>query len=221
MNDKNQLHPELVRLLGLLPLDEKISVSYAAEVLGGGDHRVTYLMNLIADGEIVCWTHSQTDGPLTRYIDHRYGTEKHLPRITLDVDPRLVMVPSDDVLWHWCVQFEERQAAPQKPVKEQIEDRLRQTLELLQAQRTSTAVLSPAAHTPEETPPQRRARWLAEWEAEAKIQERGAYARLAARYGVDPSNMRNSILKAQEERNAQVREGAMFSQLVRSGKAPR
>lgn len=69
-----------------------------------------------------------------------------------------------------------------------------------------------------ETPTERRARWLAMFEEEARRAKRGALQRLAEREGVDRSNMGKDIAKARGERDTQRRAGAWTSQLVQDGK---
>ena len=69
-----------------------------------------------------------------------------------------------------------------------------------------------------ETPHERRARWLAMFEAEEKRVKRGALQRLADSEGVDRSNMGKDIAKARAERDTQRRAGGWASQLVQDGK---
>ena len=80
----------------------------------------------------------------------------------------------------------------------------------------------PQAATPapvaNETPAERRARWLDMFEAEEKLVKRGALQRLAKREGVDRSNMAKDIAKARAERADQKRAGVWASQLVQGGK---
>ena len=80
----------------------------------------------------------------------------------------------------------------------------------------------PQAATPapvaNETPAERRARWLDMFEAEEKLVKRGALQRLAKREGVDRSNMAKDIAKARAERADQKRAGVWASQLVQDGK---
>ena len=80
----------------------------------------------------------------------------------------------------------------------------------------------PQAATPapvaNETPAERRARWLDMFEAEEKLVKRGALQRLAKREGVDRSNMGKDIAKARAERADQKRAGVWASQLVQGGK---
>lgn len=71
---------------------------------------------------------------------------------------------------------------------------------------------------PAETPMQRRARLLAELEAEQAIQSRGALQRLADRHGVDRSNLGKDIQKAKAERAEDRRAGTWANHLVRNGK---
>lgn len=71
---------------------------------------------------------------------------------------------------------------------------------------------------PVETPEQRRARWLAMFEAEEKRMKRGALQRLANSEGVDRSNMGKDIAKAREERDTQRRAGMWTVQRVQDGK---
>lgn len=81
---------------------------------------------------------------------------------------------------------------------------------------------APQAATPapvaNETPAERRARWLDMFEAEEKLVKRGALQRLAKREGVDRSNMGKDIAKARAERADQKRAGVWASQLVQDGK---
>ena len=81
---------------------------------------------------------------------------------------------------------------------------------------------APQAATPapvaNETPAERRARWLDMFEAEEKLVKRGALQRLAKREGVDRSNMAKDIAKARAERADQKRAGVWASQLVQDGK---
>ena len=75
-----------------------------------------------------------------------------------------------------------------------------------------------SAPVPQETPAERRARWLGMLEAEEKIAKRGALQRLADREGVDRSNMSKAIKKAKDEQDEQSRAGGWVSQLVQDGK---
>lgn len=75
-----------------------------------------------------------------------------------------------------------------------------------------------SAPVPQETPAERRARWLEMFEAEAKIQKRGALQRLAERERADRSNMGKALAKARNERDKQNRAGGWTSQLVQTGK---
>lgn len=76
-----------------------------------------------------------------------------------------------------------------------------------------TASLAPVADSAtmapvvKETPDERRARWLAKFEAEEKREKRGALQRLADSEGVDRSNMSKDIAKARAERDTQRRAG--------------
>jgi hypothetical protein len=80
------------------------------------------------------------------------------------------------------------------------------------------------ATTPSPTPlvaepvEQRRARYLAMFEAEEKREKRGALQRVADLEGVDRSNMRKDIDKARDARTKQSRDGLFVSQLVQDGK---
>ena len=74
------------------------------------------------------------------------------------------------------------------------------------------------APVPQETPAERRARWLAMFEAEEKLEKRGALQRLADSEEVDRSNMGKAIKKARGERSEQKRAGAWTAQLVQDGK---
>ena len=80
----------------------------------------------------------------------------------------------------------------------------------------------PQAATPapvaNETPAERRARWLVMFEAEEKRGKRGALTRLAKSEGVDRSNMGKDIDKARAERDTQRRAGGWTAQLVQDGK---
>ncbi len=74
------------------------------------------------------------------------------------------------------------------------------------------------APVPQKTPAERRARWLAMFEAEEKLEKRGALQRLADSEEVDRSNMGKAIKKARGERSEQKRAGAWTAQLVQDGK---
>ena len=69
-----------------------------------------------------------------------------------------------------------------------------------------------------ETVEQRRARYLAMFEAEEKRDRRGALQRVADSEGIDRSNMRKDINKALAARDKQKRAGFFVSQLVQDGK---
>ena len=90
-----------------------------------------------------------------------------------------------------------------------------------------TASLAPVADSAtmapvvKETPAERRARWLAKFEAEEKREKRGALRRLADSEGVDRSNMSKDIAKARAERDTQRRAGGWASQLVQDGRRKR
>ena len=85
----------------------------------------------------------------------------------------------------------------------------------------------PQAETPrpapevKETPDERRARWLAMFEAEEKREKRGALQRVADSEGVDRSNMSKDIAKARAARNERNRAGMWTAQLVQDGKRKR
>lgn len=74
---------------------------------------------------------------------------------------------------------------------------------------------APAA---EETPRERRARWLAMFENEEEREKWGALQRVADSEGKDRANMSKAIKKAREERDEQKRAVAWTSQLVQVGK---
>jgi hypothetical protein len=71
---------------------------------------------------------------------------------------------------------------------------------------------------PVETPAERRARWLALFDEEEKLEKRGALQRLSDRERVDRSNMAKAIAKARSERDEQKRTGIWTSQMVKDGK---
>lgn len=71
---------------------------------------------------------------------------------------------------------------------------------------------------PAEPSIQRRARLLAELEAEQAIQSRGALQRIADRHGIDRSNLGKDIQKAKAERAENRRAGTWANHLVRDGK---
>lgn len=75
-----------------------------------------------------------------------------------------------------------------------------------------------AAPLVSETVEQRCARYLAMFETEEKREKRGALQRVADSEGVDRSNMRKDIDKAQAARDKQKRAGEWASQLVQDGK---
>ena len=88
------------------------------------------------------------------------------------------------------------------------------------SQQTAQAVpvAAPPAPVVVETPEQRRARWLAMFEAEEKREKRGALQRLANSEGVDRSNMGKDIAKARAERDTQRQAGMWTAQMVQGGK---
>lgn len=81
-----------------------------------------------------------------------------------------------------------------------------------------SATTAPVA---KETPDERRARWLAMFEAQEKREKRGALQRLADSEGVDRSNMKKDIDKARAVRDTHIRAGGWASQLVQDGKRKR
>lgn len=82
----------------------------------------------------------------------------------------------------------------------------------------AAAAMSEPQPVAKETPAARRARLLAMFEAEEKLGEHGALARLTKREGIDRSNTGRAIKKARKEREEQRRAGAWTSQIVRDGK---
>lgn len=84
----------------------------------------------------------------------------------------------------------------------------------LQAQSSSTT----SASETEETPAERRARFLGMFEDEVKIKERGALQRLADRVDIDRANLSKILGKARTERDAAKPGGWMTSQLIVDGK---
>ena len=85
--------------------------------------------------------------------------------------------------------------------------------------RVQAPAQSPATPAPVETVEQRRARYLATFEAEEKRLKRGALQRVADSEGVDRSNMSKDIAKARSARDEQNRAGpAWASQLIQDGK---
>jgi len=150
-----------VELLKRMPLAEYISVTSAAEILGGGRDRVQELLHLIGIGNIPCRSHAPTAGS-TRAIPG-LGIVRAMPLLESDTDPDTVFIESNDVLWRWCVDVEAAlHSYPDGPPKEVVEIRfcnlkkrsVEQLLDSSQSPAHQTATLAPryAVGIPYEAP---------------------------------------------------------------------
>jgi hypothetical protein len=100
---------------------DKLTIRHAASLLGRTEIEV---MDMVADGELMAWTHSAAHGELLPHTNHKTGVVQQLPRIAPDTDPTSVRVALDDVVWMWCVQEEMPRYYPDLPPKEAVERRL-------------------------------------------------------------------------------------------------
>lgn len=140
--------PAIARLLALGPLPSQMSARDAAEVLGGSRY-LRYVLRLVEVGDLTSWTHSPMHGDQWHWKD-RYGNEKILPRIAPDTDPDDVVVTGEDVLWHWCVLFEEA-IHGRLPPKDAVEQRLAQVRNL-QREHALGTLAAPTEDAPQAVP---------------------------------------------------------------------
>jgi len=116
------IHPRMQLLIDVMPIPgQTISVRHAAKILGRIEIEV---LDLVADGQIMSWTHSPSNGVQHRYTNHITNEEKWLPRIAADTDPWTVWLDGDDVARWCCMQFERMLHATDDPPKEAVERRL-------------------------------------------------------------------------------------------------
>ncbi len=105
-------------------LPEFVSVAQAAEILGGGPHGISRVMDMVVSGDLVSWSHSVPGRDASIHIDHVTGVKKSLPYVSEHTDPYQVLVPSYDVIWHWCIDFESlAQKGNKLPPKKRVEAR--------------------------------------------------------------------------------------------------
>jgi hypothetical protein len=93
-------------LAARMPFEEYIPITEAARILGGGNSRVTSLMELVRTSGLSSWSHSSPYCSPGTFTLEKTGLIKELPNITPDTDPATVLVDSKDVLWRWCVELE-------------------------------------------------------------------------------------------------------------------
>ncbi len=109
------------QLIDAMRLADKLTIQQAASLLGRTDVEV---MDMVANGELMAWTHSAAHGELLTHTNHKTGMVQQLPRIAPDTDPTSVRVTLDDVVWMWCVQEERPRYYPNLPPKEVVERRM-------------------------------------------------------------------------------------------------
>lgn len=116
--------------------------------------------------------------------------------------------------------------APQHLVLEGFEPRkpAPQPLTVVETNAAQAVELTGLSAVPiEETPEERRARWLAMYEKNGGASKRGALAALARELNVDRSNLRKELNRATKQREEKRRAGALgvaSRQLVKDGKRP-
>lgn len=193
MTNTTTIPPAIARLLALGPLPSQMSARAAADVLGGA-HRLEYVLHLVEVGDLTSWTHSPMHGDQWHWKD-RYGGEKTLPRIAPDTDPDAVRVSGEDVLWHWCVLFEEA-IHGRLPPKDAVEQRLAQVRNL-QREHALGTLAAPTEDAPQAVPAESSASttpgkvWTAEKLAEAKAyREKYGTRKTAAHYQVSEARIR-------------------------------
>ena len=94
-------------LAALLPLEQRIPITDAAKMLGGGATRIKALMDSVMTGGLFSWTHSIPHRPPAVLTHHKTGVTKELPYLTPDTDPSTVLVESKEILWRWSLEVEE------------------------------------------------------------------------------------------------------------------
>ena len=153
-----------------------------------------YVLHLVEVGDLTSWTHSPMHGDQWHWKD-RYGNEKILPRIAPDTDPDAVRVSGEDVLWHWCVLFEEA-IHGRLPPKDAVEQRLAQVRNL-QREHALGTLAAPTEEPPQAVPAESSAStrpgkvWTAEKLAEAKAyREKYGTRKTAAHYQVSEARIR-------------------------------
>lgn len=136
------IHPRMQLLIDAMPLPDQISVRHAATILRRTEMEV---LDLVADGQIMSWTHSPLDGEQLRHINHITKEEKWLPRIAADTDPWTVWLDVEDVAWLCCLQFERPLHATDDPPKEAIERRLQYARDMAKMQPPPEPAAQPEA----------------------------------------------------------------------------
>ncbi len=112
----------LERFLEMFPRGDTLSLLRAADILGG-EYRAPELLHLVAIGDLFSRTHGPAHGPQRFQTNHLLGAEIGLPRITLETDPKTVIVESEAIIWLWCVEYEEWLQGVDFPPKDTIEAR--------------------------------------------------------------------------------------------------
>ncbi len=179
-------------LAALLPLDEQITASYAASILGGA-HRLRTIMDLVVGGRLCSWSHSVPGRDASIYTNHDTGEVKALPYASPDTDPSTVLVESNEVLWLWCAEAElSIQGGGKLPAKELVEARLANLQHYANTLKYGTAPAGNPAPAP--TAAGRGKRWTLEELAEMKAYrtQHGTKA-TAAHYGISASLVRQKL----------------------------
>ena len=113
---------DLNQLIERLPLPDELSVTDAADVLGGS-HWVTTIMHLVEGGNWLSWTHSPAHGEQRELINKTLNVQYFLPRVGPETNPAEVIVEGKEVLWRWCVEYEHLLQGVDAPSKKSVSER--------------------------------------------------------------------------------------------------
>lgn len=118
-------------LLEKLPLPPRITLKDAADILGG-PHWLPYLVREVAGGHLFSWSHSPERGAPWIHNNVTLNYVEELPRISQNTPATTVFVKGSDILWRWCVEYEESTQGTNDPSKESVEARLKLVVRLAQ-----------------------------------------------------------------------------------------